>query len=88
MLYVHQDCFLLWNGIHKFGILAETHNKYNLNVVKEIEVTDAYLGLDRETINCQNKESLQDCQTIFYHETILAKCGCLPFNLWNNNNKV
>ena len=69
-------------------LVLHGEGEYNLNVVKEIEVTDAYLGLDRETINCQNKESLQECQTRFYHETILAKCGCLPFNLWNNNNKV
>ena len=30
--------------------------EYNLNVLKEIQVTDSYLELDQNTRGCQNKE--------------------------------
>ena len=55
--------------------------EYNLNVLKEIKVTESYLGLDKDIRNCQNYESLFKCGTKQYIETFLAECGCLPFNI-------
>ena len=55
--------------------------KYNLNVLKEISVTDSYLGLDQSTRRCQNEEPLNDCMTRTHKMNILQKCGCLPFNM-------
>ena len=37
--------------------------EYNLNVLKEINVTESYLGLDQVIRYCDEKESLQDCKT-------------------------
>ena len=55
--------------------------EYNLNVLKEIQVTESYLGLDQDIRNCQNEESLFKCGTREYIETFLAECRCLPFNI-------
>ena len=63
-------------------------NEYNLNNVKEIKVTDEFLTLDKSIINCQNKESQQDCKTRKYLDTILQQCKCLPFGIMYENNKV
>ena len=37
--------------------------EYILNVLKEINVTESYLGLDQVIRYCDEKESLQDCKT-------------------------
>ena len=55
--------------------------EYNLNVLKEIKVTDSYLGLDQRERGCQNEEPPDTCTTRKYHKTILGKCGCLPVNI-------
>ena len=52
--------------------------EYNLMVVKEIKVTDSFLGLDKDVINCQNRESLNECKTREYINTLNNQCGCLP----------
>ena len=54
-------------------------NEYNLNNVKEIEVTDDFLTLDQTIINCQNDESLEDCQTRKYVDEVVEQCKCFPF---------
>ena len=51
---------------------------YNLNVLKEIKVTDSYLGLDEKFKNCQNEESIHSCTTRHYIRNFLDHCGCLP----------
>ena len=55
--------------------------EYNLNDLKEIMVTESYLGLDQEERGCQNEETLDNCTSRQYHNTILEKCGCLPLNI-------
>ena len=55
--------------------------EYNLNVMKEVKVTDSFLGLDQVVRGCQNQESLHDCSTRNHIDTYLDKCGCLPFNM-------
>ena len=55
--------------------------EYNLDALKEIKVTDSYLGLDQDVRGCQNEESLNNCKTKHYLERILEKCDCLPFNI-------
>ena len=51
---------------------------YNLNVLKEIKVTDSYLGFDEKFRKCQNEESIHNCTTRIYIKTFLDQCGCLP----------
>ena len=55
--------------------------EYNLNDLKEIIVTDSYLGLDENVRGCQNGEPLNNCTTRLYMDTLLRDCGCLPFNI-------
>ena len=55
--------------------------EYNLNNIKEIEVTSSYLGLDQDVRSCQNEEPFYNCTTRHYLDELLNKCGCLPFNI-------
>ena len=55
--------------------------EYNLNVLKEIKVTDDFLGLDLDVRQCQNEEPLINCTTRKHLKTMLEECGCLPFNI-------
>ena len=54
--------------------------EYNLNVLKEIKVTESYLGLDENITGCHNEESFM-CTTKEYVDTTLKNCGCLPLNM-------
>ena len=62
-----------------------TGNTYNLNNLKEIEVTDEFLNLDQNIRMCQNGESLQNCQTRKYIDELVKKCKCLPFAISHAN---
>ena len=55
--------------------------EYNLNSLKEIVVTDDFLGLDKEDRKCQNDEPHENCTTRQYRNTFLRECGCLPFSM-------
>ena len=55
--------------------------QYNLLSLKEIVVTDSFMGLDREARNCQNIDSIDDCKTRLYVENFRRQCGCLPLSL-------
>ena len=57
--------------------------EYNINDLKEIMVTESYLGLDQDTRKCQNYEPFYNCTTRQYISTILDQCGCLPHNMVN-----
>ena len=59
--------------------------KYNLNALKEFEATDSFLSMDQATRKCQNKESLDSCNTRHYLAALVDQCGCLPFNIRINN---
>ena len=55
--------------------------EYNLNSLKEINVTKSYLGLDKDIRGCQHDEPYVNCTTREYIDTILKECGCLPLNM-------
>ena len=68
-----------------FGI-SETmkligEGEYNLNVLKEIVVTNSFLGLDENVRGCQNEEPLDNCTTRHYMESLSKNCGCLPISI-------
>ena len=54
--------------------------EYNLNNLKEIMVTDDYLGLDENVRGCHNKSAFS-CSTKKHIDTFLDECGCLPLNM-------
>ena len=62
--------------------------EYNINSVKELTVTDSFLGLDEEDKGCQNEEPLHNCTTRIYHDTISEHCGCQPINMKLSAKKV
>ena len=66
-------------------LLLKIGNEYNLNNVKEISVTNDFLTLDKTITNCQNEESLQDCKTRKYIDTMVEQCKCLSFGIRNND---
>ena len=43
---------------------------YALTAVKEVSVTQSFLGLSSEDKKCQNLESLEDCSTRSYLQSI------------------
>ena len=55
--------------------------EYNINIVKEVKVTDSYLGLDQDVRGCQSHEIYNDCITKHHLHTIQNTCGCIPFNI-------
>ena len=55
--------------------------QYNLNNLKEISVTDSFMGLDRATRNCQESEKYEDCKTWLHVDSLRKECGCLPLAL-------
>ena len=59
--------------------------EYNLNVLKEIKVTESYLGLDSVVTGCQTKESFDNCTTRMYRQTFIDQCKCLPFDIRLSN---
>ena len=67
------------------SILAPIHlygaGQYELNNVKEVLVTESFLGMEQETIGCSNKEDTGSCHTRRYLERLNATCHCIPFSL-------
>ena len=61
--------------------------KYNLNAVKEIKVTESYLGLDESVKDCQTEESIENCMTWNFINSVLHQCECLPLSI-SMNSKV
>ena len=61
------------------GLFGE--GQYNLLSLKEISVTDSFMGLDKDFRKCQNIETYNSCKTRLYIEQLRQKCGCLPFSL-------
>ena len=58
--------------------------EYNLNVMKEMNATESFLGLAENVRKCQNQE-LFACTTRKYVDTHLEKCRCLPLNMKLSN---
>ena len=55
--------------------------EYNLNSIKEEEVTESFLGMDQSVRGCQNEEHYDECTTHWYIENMREKCGCLPLSI-------
>ena len=49
--------------------------------MKEIAVTDSFMGLEKDTRKCQNIETYDDCKTRLHVEHLRQECGCLPLSL-------
>ena len=56
--------------------------------MKEVSVTDSFMGLDQDTIKCQNIETFDGCKTRIHVENLRQECGCLPLSLFRLSEKV
>ena len=59
--------------------------EYKLKILKEIKVTDSFIGLSQDVRACQTEEHIVDCETRNYLEYSNSVCGCLPFPVRTNN---
>ena len=59
--------------------------EYNLNELKEIEVTKDFLELEQNVRACQYKEPIQNCTTRHIINQIEKHCRCKPFNMIHSN---
>ena len=62
--------------------------EYNLNIIKEEEVTESFLGMDQSVRGCQNEEHYDECTTRQYIENMREKCGCLPLSIALSNQVI
>ena len=56
---------------------------YAITDVKEIDVTEAFLGMDEETKLCQSEETPEDCWMKNHFKEGIVKCKCTPYGLRN-----
>ena len=54
---------------------------YAISDVKEVLVTEDYLGLDEEVRKCQVQEIFEECTTRNYLTAIQEQCNCIPYSL-------
>ena len=52
-----------------------------MSAVKDIKVTEDFLGLNEDTKKCQSKETYKDCTTRNYLHAVVKKCNCVPYGL-------
>ena len=64
-------------------LILSGEGNYALSVIKEVEVTDDFLGLKLPTRKCQNDEKYEDCTTRKYLKKIQKHCNCVPYQLRN-----
>ena len=64
-------------------LILSGEGNYALSVIKEVEVTDDFLGLQLPTRKCQNDEKYEDCTTRVYLQKIQNHCNCVPYQLRN-----
>ena len=60
--------------------------QFNLSILKEIAVTDSFLGLDSDVIKCKRyyiEDSHDSCMTRYIWEQMRQNCKCLPFGINN-----
>ena len=55
--------------------------EYNLDDLKEIKVTEDFLGLPEFVRGCKNGEPVENCETEQYIGTMIKECHCVPFYL-------
>ena len=61
---------------------------YSLTDVKEMTGTKDFFSLDVAVRQCQNKESVIECQAKKYLEMGKKKCKCVPHHLKTFSRKV
>ena len=58
--------------------------QYNLNILKQIDVTESFMGLPQNDRECDDFESFDHCTTRHYRQSMIENCGCLPLAIWTD----
>ena len=67
--------------IHTLASFSENSDGiFGMTALKNMTGTDSFLELSDDIKSCQT-EYFEDCQTKRYKETVLEKCGCVPWAL-------
>ena len=77
---------LLKQQYFKVPLFLDARGEYNLNAVKEVQITDSFTTLDLNDRKCQDRDKYEDCTTKVYEDVIMNLCRCLPFNLRKTDN--
>ena len=86
--YIYLDTIGLMNKINKnnknlFYFLEPVKlfgkGEYNLNVLKEIQVTEDFQSLGEEITGCQTRDV--DCRPNIFYESSKYHCGCVPLDI-------
>ena len=54
---------------------------YAITDIKEVKVTEEFLGLDTATRGCHRNSELEHCETKTYIEKAKRHCHCIPSHL-------
>ena len=55
--------------------------------VKQINASEAFLGLDEKTKGCQNEVTLEDCWMQKFLKGGMDGCKCIPYSFKNYSNQ-
>ena len=58
--------------------------QYNLNILKQIDVTESFMGLPQKDRECDDLESFDHCTKRHYRQSMIENCGCLPLAIWTD----
>ena len=68
-------------SVDPMPIVLQGEGHYKLSDIKNIEVTEEFVGLGQKVTRCQTEEYTEDCILRKLRERALAQCRCAPFNL-------
>ena len=54
---------------------------YAITDIKQVKVTEDFLGLDDATRGCHSNSELENCDIKTYLEKSKVNCGCIPANI-------
>ena len=52
-----------------------------MTAVKDIKVTEDFLGLSDNVKKCQSEETFKECSTRQYLHAVESQCNCIPYAL-------
>ena len=62
--------------------------QYNLNNIKDIKVTEDFLGLSERIRKCQIDETYDECKTRNLIVALMQSCKCLPFSMGDSDKVI
>ena len=63
------------------ALVLQGEGHYSLSEIKDIEVTEEFVGLGEKVTHCQTEEYRVDCLSSKYREKVLSQCQCSPLSL-------